>query len=47
MMAQTMIVAVRMGRSDRLERYLRRRIQSVGNGLDERWKGCCGEREKS
>lgn len=43
MMAQTMGVAVRMGRSDRLARYLRSRIPSVGDGLNERWKGYCRE----
>lgn len=45
MMAQTMRVAVRIGRSDGLARYLRSRIPSVRDGLNERWKGYC--REKS
>lgn len=45
MMAQTMRVAVRIGRSDGLARYLRSRIPTVCDGLNERWKGYC--REKS
>ena len=34
-----MIVAARMERSDGLARYLSNRIQCVGEGLNERWKG--------
>jgi len=36
MMAQTMRVAVRMGRSDGPPRYLRSRIPSMGDGLNEK-----------